>query len=68
MLLKSEDDNDRVKCENESDLEDEDFVEVCSEDLDTEQDIPSEESEDELDMNEECFFGEDKGKNGGKIQ
>ena len=34
MLLKSEDDNDRVKCENESDLEDEDYMEVHSEDSD----------------------------------
>ena len=68
ILFESDDENDSVEYENESDLEDEDFVEVCSEDLDTEQDIPSEESEDELDMNEECFFGEDKGKNGGKIQ
>ena len=47
MLLKSEDDNDRVKCENESDLEDKDYMEVHSEDSDTKQHISS---EDELDM------------------
>ena len=35
-------------------------MEVRSEDLDTEQDISSEEGEDELDMNEEYFFGKDK--------
>lgn len=42
--------------------------EVCSEDSDTEQDISSEESEDELEMNEECIFGKNKASNGGKIQ
>ena len=36
-----------VKCENESDLEDEDYMEVHSEDSDTKQHISS---EDELDM------------------
>ena len=53
MLLKPDNENDRVKCENQSDLEDEDYVAVHSEDSDTEQDISSEESKDELDMNEE---------------
>ena len=53
MLLTSDYENDRVKCENQSDLEDEDYVEGHSGDLDTKQDISSEESEDELDMNEE---------------
>ena len=55
MLLESNDENDRVECEceTESDSEDEDYVEVCSEDSDTKQDISSEESERELDMNEE---------------
>ena len=56
----------RVKCENESDLEDEDYVEGHSGDLDTKQDISSEESEDELDMNEEYFL--ERVKDGGKIQ
>ena len=32
MLVKSDDENDGVECENESDLEDEDYVEVHSED------------------------------------
>ena len=52
---KFDDENDRVECEceTESDSEDEDYVEVCSEDSDTKQDISSEESEDELGMNEE---------------
>ena len=45
----------RVKYENKSDLENEDYVEVHSEDLDTEQDISSEESE--LVKNEEYFGG-----------
>ena len=53
MLLKSNDENDRVKCVNNSDLEDEDYVKIHSEDSDTKQDISSEESEDELDVNEE---------------
>ena len=35
MLLESDDENDGVKCENESGSEDEDDVEVHSEDLDT---------------------------------
>ena len=65
MLLKPDNENDRVKCEDESDLED-DYVEVHSEDLDTEQDISNEESEDELDMNEEYFL--ERVKDGGKIQ
>ena len=43
MLLKSDDENDRVDCENESDLEDEYYVEVCSENSDDEQDISSKE-------------------------
>ena len=60
MFLESNEGNDRVECENESDLEDEDYVEFCSEDSDTEQDISSEKSEDELDVNEEYFFGKDK--------
>ena len=51
--------------ENKRDLED-DFVELHSEDSDTEQDISSEESEDELDMNEEYFL--ERVKDGGKIQ
>ena len=42
MLLKSDDENDRVDCENESDLEDEDYVKVHSEDSDTDQDISGE--------------------------
>ena len=67
MLLKPDNENDRVKCEDESDLED-DYVEVHSEDLDTEQDISNEESEDELDMNEEYFFESIKNKYGGKVQ
>ena len=46
----------RVKYENKSDLEDEDHVEVHSEDLDTKQDISSEESEDEFDVNEKYVF------------
>ena len=53
----------RVKYENKSDLEDEDHVEVHSEDLDTKQDISSEESEDEFDVNEKYvvfFFFNDK--------
>ena len=60
MFLESNEGNDRVECENESDLEDEDYVEFRSEDSDTEQDISSEKSEDELDVNEEYFFGKDK--------
>ena len=56
MFLKSDDDNDRIKCENKSTLENEDYVEVSVEDLDTEQDISSEESEDELDINEGYFL------------
>ena len=55
MLLESNDENDSVECENESDLEDGDYV-VCSEDQDTKQDTSSKECEDELDMNEEYFF------------
>ena len=43
MLLKSDDENYRVEGENESDLEDEDYVEVHSEDSDNKQDISSEE-------------------------
>ena len=46
--------------ENKRDLED-DFVELHSEDSDTEQDISSEESEDELDMNEDWFFNSHRG-------
>ena len=60
MLLTSDYENDRVKCENQSDLEDEDYVAVHSEDSDTEQDISSEECEEKLDMNEECFVRKDK--------
>ena len=61
----------RVKYENKSDLEDEDHVEVHSEDLDTKQDISSEESEDEFDVNEKYvffFFLMIKNQNGRKIQ
>ena len=65
MLFKSDNENDKVQCENENDLED-DYVEVHWEDLDTEQDISNEESEDELDMNEEYFL--ERVKDGGKIQ
>lgn len=46
----------RVEHENENDLEDENYVEVSSEDLDTKLDIASEESEEELDMNEVFVF------------
>ena len=67
MFLESNEGNDRVECENESDLEDEDYVEFCSEDSDTEQDISSEKSEDELDVNEEYFFGKDKEPSWGEI-
>ena len=71
MLLESDDENDRVECENESDLEDADYMEVHSEDSHTEQDSSS---KGELDMNEEflCFCGgqagKDKESNGRKIQ
>ena len=59
MLFKSDNENDKVQCENENDLED-DYVEVHWEDLGTKQDISSEESEEELDRNKEYFSGKDK--------
>ena len=66
MFLESNEENDRVECENESDLEDEDYVEFRSEDSDTEQDISSEKSEDELDVNESIFLERIKNKVEGK--
>ena len=60
MLLESNDENDSAECEKGSGLGDEGYVEVCLEDLDTKQGISSEESGDELDMNEEYIFGKDK--------
>lgn len=55
MLLEYHDENDRVECENESDLDDADYVEVHSDDSHTEHDISS---EGKLDLNEEflCFL------------
>ena len=68
MPLESDDGSDGVECENKNDLEDEDQMEVHSEDQDTEQDFSSEDSEDQLDMNEEVFLESMKNQNGGKIQ
>ena len=47
MLLESDDDNDKVEYEDESDLVDEDYLEVHSEESDIKQDLSGKESEDE---------------------
>ena len=60
MPLEPADENDRAECENENDLEAEDYVEVHSEDSDTVRDISSEKREDELDINGKVFFFKDK--------
>ena len=67
MLFESNDENDRVECENESDFEDDDYLGVHSDDTKTEQDTSSEEIVDELDVNKEHFFEKIKNQNGRKI-
>ena len=57
MLLESDDENDRVEHENESYLEDEDYVHESLFRRFGYQDIFS---ENELNMNKEYFFGKDK--------
>ena len=57
MLLESDDENDRVEHENESYLEDEDYVHESLFRRFGYQDIFS---ENELNMNKEYFFGQDK--------
>lgn len=54
MLLESDEEND-IEFENESDLEEEDFIEAREENSDTEQDFSSEESENDLDTSEDFF-------------
>lgn len=60
LLLESDDENDIIEFENESDLEETDCLESRPENSDTEQDISDADTEVTEEENEEYYFGKDK--------
>lgn len=60
MVMESDEECDRCEFENESDLDENESIEVRSENSDSEQDISSENGEEGTNSNEDYFLGKDK--------